>query len=286
MKIIENINEMHQVSLKNIISHKTIGFVPTMGALHEGHLSLVREARRENDITVVSIFVNPTQFGPNEDFDKYPRTFEDDCELLRKEKTDYLFYPSTEGMYGKNFETTIDLKILPNHLCGLSRPGHFQGVATIVAKLFNIIRPDIAYFGQKDYQQAQIIKKITDDLNFFIDIRIMPIIREAGGLALSSRNRYLSQREKEEASNLYKALLLGKKLIMGGENNSNVIIKKLEEYITLNIHNVKIDYISVADTATLSEIKLIENDVIIALAVFIGSTRLIDNIIVKINLSR
>ncbi len=281
MKIIENILEMHEISLKNCNSGKTTGFVPTMGALHEGHLSLIREARRENDIVTASIFVNPIQFGPNEDLNKYPSTFEADCGLLKQEKADYLFFPSARDMYSADFESAVDLKDLPVHLCGLSRPGHFRGVATVVAKLFNIVRPDNAYFGQKDYQQALIIKKMNEDLNFFINIRIMPIYREPGGLAMSSRNKYLTLKEKEEASALFRALKLGEKLIGDGETDSETIIKKMKDYILNGIMKAKIDYISIADPVSLREINTIESGAVIALAVFIGAARLIDNIIVN-----
>jgi pantoate--beta-alanine ligase len=184
-------------------------------------------------------------------------------------------------MYGKNFETMVDLKYLPEHLCGLSRPGHFQGVATVVSKLFNIVRPDRAYFGQKDYQQALIIKKIADDLNFFIDIRVMPIVREKSGLAKSSRNKYLSADEREEASSLYKALKLGEGIIHQGKMRSDQIIKEMKDFIMSKIKNARIDYISITDPSTLCDVKTIENEVLIALAVFVGSTRLIDNIIVS-----
>ena len=281
MKTVGNISEMTSISKNEIIKGKKIGFVPTMGALHEGHLSLVREARLDNDVTVTSIFVNPIQFGPNEDFNKYPRSIEHDSELLRNENIDYLFLPDAGQMYGNNFETYIDLKNLPAHLCGLKREGHFQGVATVVAKLFNIVMPHTAYFGQKDYQQALIIKRMIADLNFSIDIKIMPIVRENTGLALSSRNQYLTQTQKKEASAIYLALKLGEKLILGGENRSSVVINNVKEFILANIEDAKIDYVCASDPENLSDIDKIENGVLLAAAVYVGSTRLIDNILIR-----
>jgi len=281
MIIIEETAKMRQTSEKLRFSGKTIGFVPTMGALHEGHLSLVRAARAENDIVIVSIFVNPIQFGPNEDFNKYPRTFDKDCSLLEKEKVDFLFFPSVDEMYGENFETYVDLKNLPNHLCGLKREGHFRGVATVVAKLFNITLPHRSYFGQKDYQQAQIIRRMVEDLNFFIDIKIMPIVREKSGLAMSSRNQYLTEKQKEKASVLYESLKLGEKLIQKGLTSPEEIKKEMQKLILKKVPEARIDYISIADLNTLEEIQSISGSVLIALAVYIGNTRLIDNEIVR-----
>ncbi len=281
MKIVENISEMSSITRNEIFSGKKIGLVPTMGALHDGHLSLVRAARRENEIVTVSIFVNPIQFGPNEDFNKYPRTLEQDSILLKHENTDYLFLPSSEQMYGSFFETYIDLKNLPRHLCGLKREGHFRGVATVVAKLFNITIPHTAYFGQKDYQQALIIKRMAADLNFSTEIKIIPIVRETNGLAMSSRNKYLTDKQKDEASAIYRALKLGEDLILGGEKRSQVIIGKIEDFILTNSTGSRVDYISIADPESLSDIEILENKVLIAAAVYIGNTRLIDNIIVN-----
>ncbi len=282
MKIINKPAHMQKYSLHSRAAGKKIGFVPTMGALHDGHISLVKAARKENDIVVVSIFVNPIQFGPNEDLGKYPRTFENDCRLLKNEKTDFLFFPSVKDMYGDHFETFIDLKNLPCHLCGLKRPGHFQGVATVVAKLFNIVMPDISYFGQKDFQQARIIKRMTEDLNFPIKIKVIPIVREKNGLAMSSRNKYLSDDEKRQASALNKSLQLGKKLVLDGGTKSSPIIKSMRDFIMKEIPKAKIDYISITDPENLKDADKINGNVLIALAVFIGSTRLIDNLLVKI----
>lgn len=260
-----------------------IGFVPTMGALHEGHLSLVRRCKEENDITVVSIFVNPIQFGPNEDYSRYPRPFEKDKELLEKEGVDYLFYPSVEDMYPEGYETYVILERLPNHLCGLSRPGHFKGVATVVTKLFNIVQPDRAYFGQKDYQQAKIIQKMVRDLNFPIDIIVMPIVREADGLAMSSRNSYLSQEDRINAVVLYKSLQRARELILSGEREVSKIKKEMESIISSVAS--KIDYIEIVDPETLESLEMIPSrgEVVVAVAAFIGSARLIDNEIVKIS---
>jgi pantoate--beta-alanine ligase len=283
MKTVRNILEMSEISLKEIISGRKTGFVPTMGALHEGHLSLVKAARSENDTVTVSIFVNPIQFGPAEDFGVYPRPIARDTSLLEAAGVDYLFLPSAEDMYGNNFETYIDLERLPGHLCGLRREGHFRGVATVVAKLFNIIKPNKAYFGQKDYQQALIIRKMAADLNFTTEIKTVPIIREQNGLALSSRNRYLTEKQKTEASSIYKALRNGEKLILEGERNAGVIIQDISGFISNNITNSKIDYVSAADPDTLVDIDIVNDGVLLAAAVYIGTTRLIDNILVKIN---
>ncbi|MCX7820607.1 MAG: pantoate--beta-alanine ligase [Brevinematales bacterium] len=281
MKIIEKILEMQSIILNLKKKSKKIGFVPTMGALHEGHLSLIREARKENDIVVVSIFVNPIQFGPNEDLNKYPRTFESDKKNLEREKVDFLFFPTPMEMYPEGFETYVNLKKLPYHLCGLSRPGHFEGVATVVAKLFNIVMPDNAYFGQKDYQQAKIIERMVLDLNFKINIKIMPIVREKDGLAMSSRNSYLTTEERKKALCLYQALQKAKEMIEKGEIKIDVIKKEMEKTIKEIAPDANIDYIAIVHPDTLSELSVVEKRVVVALAVFIGSTRLIDNFIIE-----
>lgn len=277
MKIIENPVEMTEFSQAMVRAGKSIGFVPTMGALHEGHLSLVRAAKRETDCTAVSIFVNPTQFGPNEDFSKYPRTFEEDCRLLESVQTDVLFFPSAEALYPKNYQTFVDLKYLPDHLCGLKRPGHFQGVATVVSKLFNIVRPTDSYFGQKDYQQAAIIRRLNEDLNFNINIHVEPIVREADGLAMSSRNRYLSPSDRNDAAVLNQALKAGVELIGSGEKKAAVVIELMKSRILQVTAAVKIDYINIVDPDTLEDLVEIEGRAVLALAVFFGTTRLIDN---------
>jgi len=260
--------------------NKTIGFVPTMGALHEGHLSLIRRCVKENQFSVVSIFVNPIQFGRGEDFSSYPRPFKKDIELCKKEGVNLVFAPSYEEMYPDEFSVYVEEISLSKFLCGKFRPSHFKGVCTVVAKLFNIIRPRIAYFGQKDYQQAQIIKRMVDNLNFNIKIKVLPIVRDKDGLALSSRNWYLNPQERKQAVCLYESLKIAKKMIEDGEREAKKIIFGMKK--TINKFNLaKIQYIEVADAYTLEPTPFIKKDVVIALAVFIGKARLIDNMLVK-----
>jgi pantoate--beta-alanine ligase len=261
---------------------KTIGFVPTMGALHEGHLSLIRAARKENKIVVVSIFVNPAQFGPKEDLKKYPRPIKNDFKLCKEEKVDYIFFPGAKGMYPENFSTYVNVGGLSETLCGKHRSGHFQGVATVVLKLFNIIQPDVAYFGQKDAQQEIIIKRMAEDLNIPVKIKVMPTIRANDGLALSSRNVYLSKNERQDALVLFKALNLARLLIKGGARDSSRIISRMKQIINQK-KSAKINYIAVVDTASLKPLKIVSGECLIALAVCIGKTRLIDNIVVSKN---
>lgn len=267
---------------------KTIGFVPTMGYLHEGHLSLAKQAKKDTDIVVMSIFVNPAQFGPKEDFKKYPRDFARDCRLAKSAGVDVIFYPTAKAMYPKGYQTYVEVfelsKYSSHHihvagLCGASRPGHFKGVTTVVAKLFNIVKPDTAYFGQKDAQQAIIIKRMVEDLNMDLKVRVMPIIREADGLAASSRNVYLSPTERKEALVLKNALQKAKDMVNSDEKDPKKIIAKMREIIN-SVPSSKIDYISIVDTENLRDVKTINGGILIALAVKIGKTRLIDNIIV------
>lgn len=279
MKVIESPLEMRKISERLRAEGKKIGFVPTMGALHEGHLSLVRQAKEENEIAVASIFVNPIQFGPKEDLARYPRTFDADRIKLESENCDYLFFPSVETMYDEGFQTYIDLKELPNHLCGLSREGHFRGVATVVAKLLNIVFPDTAYFGQKDYQQAQIIRRMCRDLNFFVEIKMMPIVREKDGLALSSRNQYLNSQERIDAVVLHESLELASELFKHGEKNSQEIISKMKSKIGDKVSYAKLDYINIVDPNTLKDREIAKKGDVVAIAVFFGKTRLIDNTI-------
>jgi pantoate--beta-alanine ligase len=259
--------------------NKTIGFVPTMGFLHEGHCSLIKRSKDENDITIVSIFVNPTQFGPNEDFEKYPRDMEKDKYILEKSGVDVVFIPNTEEMYPLGYTTYINVEKISEKLCGESRPGHFRGVTTVVCKLFNIITPDNAYFGQKDAQQVIIIKKMLFDLNIDIEIVICPIIRELDGLAMSSRNKYLDEKQRKTASILYKSLCEAKDFIKSGEKNSTKIVDIMVKYISSE-DSINIEYISIVDCITLENQNQIEAQVLIALAARVGNTRLIDNIIV------
>ncbi len=257
--------------------NKNCGLVPTMGYLHKGHLSLVRRSVKENDVTIVSIFVNPIQFGPKEDFKKYPRDFKRDEKMLKDTGADVVFYPTVKEMYRPPYYTYVNVESLTGALCGRSRPGHFRGVTTVVTKLFNIVKPDAAYFGQKDAQQAIVIEKMARDLNMDIRITTMPIIREASGLAMSSRNANLSAQQKKDASVLYKSLLLAKTMVKGGQRSSGKIINKMKKLITQKA-TARIDYIEIVDPQTLKSVKNVKNSVLVALAVYIGRTRLIDNI--------
>lgn len=260
----------------------SIGFVPTMGALHEGHLSLIRRARKENKITVVSIFVNPIQFGPREDLKRYPRPWKKDKELLKKEGVDILLNPEVKSMYSSEFSTSVAVDLLTDTLCGspTSRgPRHFVGVATVVAKLFNIVRPTRAYVGLKDYQQVRVIEQMNEDLNFGIKIVRCPTVREADGLALSSRNAYLSPSERREAAKLYAALQEGRKLLRS-VRNPHVIIHKVKS-ILLTIPQVAIDYVELVDSHTLQPVRPLKGSLLLAAAVKVGKTRLIDNILIQ-----
>ncbi|MFH1460705.1 MAG: pantoate--beta-alanine ligase [Candidatus Omnitrophota bacterium] len=282
MKIVRSIGLMQKISKRLKEKGKTIGFVPTMGYLHQGHLSLMRKSRKDCDITVISIYVNPLQFGPKEDFQKYPRDLETDIKLAKKEGVDYIFIPDDQQMYAQGFLTHVVVDRIADILCGASRPGHFKGVTTVVTKLFNIVCPSIAYFGQKDAQQAIVIKKLVNDLNIPLKIKVLPIIRDPEGLALSSRNSYLNARERKQAQLLYKALKLAETEILAGQRNSGLVIKKMKRLLTCT-NSVKIDYIAIVDSKDLSSKKIIKGKILIALAVFIGKIRLIDNIILNIN---
>jgi pantoate--beta-alanine ligase len=254
----------------------TVGFVPTMGYLHEGHLALVRQARIENSNVIVSIYVNPTQFGPREDFGAYPRELNRDLGLLREEGVDIVFVPSDNEIYPPEFSSWVDVGKITEKLEGASRQGHFRGVATVVAKLFNIVQPSRAYFGQKDAQQVVVIKRMVADLNLGIDIVVVPTVREEDGLAMSSRNIYLSPGERQAANILFKALSLARQSWQGGENDAN----KLRRQMTSLIQKeplAQIDYVSIADAETLEELNLIDRPALASLAVLIGKTRLIDN---------
>jgi len=280
MRLIRSIKKMYEFSKKAHLEGKTIGFVPTMGYLHQGHLSLIRKARKENDIVVVSIFVNPIQFGPKEDFRKYPRDLKRDMNLAKQVGTDVIFYPDAKDMYPEGFKTYVNVEELSEKLCGKFRPGHFKGVATVVTKLFNIVCPDIAYFGQKDAQQAIIIKRMVADLNIPVKIKVLPIVREKDGLAMSSRNTYLNEKERKDALVLYQALNLAKELIKSGITDTKTIIRKMRQLIEKK-KNAKIDYIEIVQMENLKSLKVISDNCLIALAVWIGKTRLIDNIIVN-----
>jgi pantoate--beta-alanine ligase len=259
---------------------ETIAFVPTMGFLHEGHLSLVREGRKRGDSLVVSIFVNPTQFGPEEDLETYPRDFQRDLELIQKEGADVVFAPSEKELYPQGFQTYVNLEKLPNHLCGISRPLFFRGVTTVVTKLFNIVKPHIAVFGQKDFQQLVIIRQMVRDLNLDIEIIAGPTVREQDGLAMSSRNSYLTPEQRVNALCLYKALQKAQALLASGTNNANHIIQTATDLI-LSHPETAFDYVAICDLETLEDIKTIDKPALMALAVKVGSTRLIDNIILR-----
>lgn len=279
MIIIRTVQEMQKTALQWKKSGKTIGFVPTMGYLHEGHLSLMRQAKQLSNVLVVSIFVNPTQFGPNEDLDRYPRDFDRDEKLCREVGVDVIFYPDVREMYPDPYRTYVQVEEITNALCGISRPGHFRGVATVVAKLFLIVQPDIAVFGQKDFQQAQIIRQMVKDLNFPVKIILGSIVREHDGLAMSSRNAYLSEEGRKNAVILYQSLQLARKLIRQGERNSKKIREKMREFITTV--PCRIDYIEIVDAGNFMPKEEISDETLIALAVFIENTRLIDNMYIE-----
>ncbi len=280
MIVTKTISETRRIINEAKKKGKKIGLVPTMGALHDGHLSLVRQAKKDCDFVVVSIFVNPTQFGPDEDYKKYPRTLTDDKLLLGRGKVDLLFLPTAEEMYPQRFSTYVTEGNLSQFLCGKSRPGHFRGVCTVVTKLFNIITPGIAYFGQKDYQQVEIVKKMVKDLNFSLKIKTVPIAREENGLAMSSRNKYLNSSERKKALAISQSLSLAKQLIRKGERNCKIIKNKIKNHIRSK-KSVKIDYVEVVDAKTLEPKTKLSDRFVIAIAVYLGKTRLIDNIILE-----
>ena len=254
----------------------TVGFVPTMGYLHEGHLALVKQARIENSAVIVSIYVNPTQFGPREDFGAYPRDLNRDLELLKGGGVDIVFVPSDDEMYPPEFSSWVDVEKVTERLEGAARPGHFRGVATVVAKLFNIVQPSRAYFGQKDAQQVMVIKRMVADLNMGIEIVVVPTLRESDGLAMSSRNIYLSPKERQAAMILFKALTLARQLRRSGEKDAEEIRRQMTALIQKE-PLAQIDYVSIADAETLEELSSIDRPAVASLAVRIGKTRLIDN---------
>jgi pantoate--beta-alanine ligase len=276
MRIVATIAEFRKLRSK---LDGPVGFVPTMGYLHEGHLSLVRQAKTENPSVVASIFVNPTQFGPKEDFARYPRDPERDLALLEKEGTDIVFMPEAEEMYPPGFNSWVEVGGLTEKLEGAARPGHFRGVATVVAKLFNIVRPDRAYFGQKDAQQLLVIKKMVKDLDMGLEIIAAPTVREPDGLAMSSRNTYLSAEERKQATVLYQSLQLAQRLYAGGEKDAGAIKAQMTALIGQQ-PLADIEYISIADSATLDELDKVKPPALVSMAVRFGKTRLIDNVVV------
>jgi pantoate--beta-alanine ligase len=282
MEIINRRQRMSSVARKiRREQDKTVGLVPTMGALHEGHLSLVREARRMCDVVVVSVFVNPTQFGPGEDFEHYPRDLTKDTALLTDYNVDYIFAPTVEEIYPKGFSTYVNVEGVSEQLEGASRPGHFRGVATVVTILLNTIRPDFAFFGQKDAQQALIIRRLVKDLAFDAEIVILPIVREDSGLAISSRNLYLTPDEQNSATVIHKALVQAKTTFKEGERNAHRIMDVVRNTIEAE-PRARLDYVTVADAESLEKVDRIdERPTLIAVAAYVGKTRLIDNTILN-----
>lgn len=276
MKIVTTIAEAKEQVKEWREQGLTVGLVPSMGYLHEGHASLMKEAKKQMDKVAVSVFVNPTQFGPDEDYDSYPRDLDHDIAICEEQGADLIFHPSVEEMYGKNYNTYVIMETLGDELCGKSRPIHFKGVCTVVTKLFNILTPDKAFFGQKDAQQLAIIKRMVKDLNMNLEIVGCPIIREEDGLAKSSRNTYLSPEERKAALILSKTIFMGQEMVKQGERDA----KKLLETMKANIETeplAKIDYVEVVDGETMQKVDQIEESVLVAMAVYIGNTRLIDN---------
>jgi pantoate--beta-alanine ligase len=256
-----------------------VGFVPTMGAFHEGHLTLMREARRNNDAVIVSIFVNPIQFAAGEDYDRYPRRLEQDTKMADSERVDVIFSPSVAEMYPKGFDTYVDQTDLPQKLCGEFRVGHFRGVMTIVTKLFNIVKPDTAYFGQKDYQQSLIIRRTTTDLNLEVAIKVLPTVREEDGVAMSSRNMYLGPKQRKDAGCLIAALGRAEDMVNNGESSAARVSAEMKRVIR-KVKGTRVEYIAIVNSETLEPVKEIKGKTLIALAVRIGKARLIDNVIV------
>ena len=276
MQVIERTAQMQEISRRERASGKTIAFVPTMGFLHDGHLELLRQGRRAADVLVLSIFVNPTQFGPSEDYAQYPRDMEGDLKKAESAGTDYVFAPPAGEMYPYGFQTKIIVERVPEHLCGLSRPGHFEGVATVVAKLFNITKPHIALFGEKDFQQLSVIRRMATDLNMDVEIWGIPTVRESDGLAMSSRNKYLSREERKSALCLKKSIDLTVEMVKGRERDAEKIKAAVRKLIT-GYPFTDIDYVAICDPLTLEDLSTINEKALLALAVRVGRTRLIDN---------
>lgn len=281
MEIINTIKEMQQKALEWQKANYSIGFIPTMGYLHEGHCSLIKNAKQKNDKVIVSIFVNPTQFSKSEDLSNYPRDIVTDTNLCKSFGVDIIFYPTAEDMYTSNFFTSVSVPNLSNTMCGKSRPTHFNGVCLIVCKLLNIIRPTNTYFGLKDYQQVTIVKTMVKDLNIQTNIVACETLREKNGLAMSSRNAYLSEKEKEKAIIIYNSLIEGNKIILKGEKNASTVINKITQLIKSE-PLAEIDYIQIVDAETLEDLTTIDRPLVIACAIYIGNTRLIDNIITSL----
>ena len=282
MEVLSTVGTMQERADSARAAGKTIAFVPTMGYLHPGHLSLVEEGRKRGKVLVVSIFVNPLQFGPSEDLERYPRDLERDSALCEEAGTDIIFFPDAGEMYPPGFQTSVEVEKVSQGLCGEFRPGHFRGVATVVLKLFNIVKPHVAIFGQKDYQQLLVIRRMVKDLNLGIEILGMPTYREEDGLAMSSRNTYLRPEEREAALSLSRSLELARELVKAGERNPRKIENEVKKSIGKE-HLVSIEYVTVCDREDLSGIEKIEDTALLALAARVGKTRLIDNTILEIN---
>jgi len=278
VEVVTTVQEMRQAVARARAAGARIGFVPTMGALHEGHGALVDASVAECDVTVVSIFVNPLQFGPAEDFHKYPRDLEADKAFCQARGVDFIFAPSEKEMYPEPPRAFVEVEELTAGLCGAFRPGHFRGVTTVVTKLFHIVMPDVAYFGQKDYQQLAVIRRMVDDLNFPVEIRGVPTVREADGLAMSSRNRYLNPEERRAATALYRGLTAAKALLEQGERNADRVRQRVREELAKE-PLVREQYVEVVDADDLSQVSYIDGRVAVAVAAFVGTTRLIDNIV-------
>ena len=280
MKVISSLSEMQALSESARKADRRIGFVPTMGFLHEGHLSLMRKARKDCDIVVVSVFVNPTQFGPNEDYDRYPRDVEGDRKKCDSAGVNVLFMPSAADMYPRNAVVSVSVDGVSDVLEGAARPGHFRGVATVVAKLFNIVKPHAAFFGQKDFQQSVVIKRMVKCLNMDVDVIVFPTVREQDGLAMSSRNSYLSADERRSAASVYRALTAGEALVMSGARDP-VKLKDEIRSVLLKEKGVDIDYVEIADPESLTPLVIVKTPAVILAAVRLGRTRLIDNILIQ-----
>lgn len=279
MEIFKTIEEMRGWSSRQRTEGRKIAFVPTMGALHEGHLSLMREGKHRADRLVLSIYVNPTQFGPGEDYLRYPRQTEKDLKLARDTKTDIIFMPGDEIMYPSGYQTYVNVEEITGHLCGAARPGHFKGVVTIVLKLLNIVAPHIAVFGEKDYQQLAVIRRMVTDLNLPVDIVGIPIVREKDGLAMSSRNRYLSPAERNSALSISRSLTKAELMVRSGERDLKKILGAVRE--TVEKEKVHIDYVKICDPETLKDLNSLKLPALLAIAAFVGPARLIDNCILK-----
>lgn len=278
MKILESPRAMQETAEGLRRQGKTIALVPTMGYLHEGHLSLMREGKRRADVLVSSLFVNPTQFGPKEDLASYPRNFERDCRMMGSVGVDILFHPSAENMYSDGFQTYVTVEQVTGALCGVSRPHHFRGVATVVAKLFNIVKPHVALFGEKDFQQVVVIKRMVRDLDFDIEIVGCPIVREADGLAMSSRNSFLNEEERREALFLKHSLDEARSLFRSGARSAEALLGKVQGILSSR-PAIRVDYVRLCDAGTLEDIDRIQDRAVLAVAAYVGRTRLIDNFV-------